>query len=123
MANTLIIAPVKKRGQLSDQREIDFKEERMKAAKRFLIGLILVGLVFIPFTSLAKGKININKATVKELQTLPGIESVIAQRIVDYRHEYGPFKKIEDLMQVKGIGKKRFERIKDLITVEEETPN
>jgi len=96
----------------------------MKAAKRFLIGLILVGLVFIPFTSLARGqKININKATVKELQTLPGIESVIAQRIVDYRHEYGPFKKIEDLMQVKGIGKKRFERIRDLITVEEETPN
>jgi len=95
----------------------------MKVAKRFLIGLILVGLVFIPFTSLARGKININKATVKELQTLPGIESVIAQRIVDYRHEYGPFKKIEDLMQVKGIGKKRFERIKDLITVEEEMPN
>ena len=95
----------------------------MKVAKRFLIGLILVGLVFIPFTSLARGKININKATVKELQTLPGIESVIAQRIVDYRHEYGPFKKIEDLMQVKGIGKKRFEKIRNLITVEEKTPN
>jgi len=95
----------------------------MKVAKRFLIGLILVGLVFIPFASLARGKININKATVKELQTLPGIESVIAQRIVDYRHEYGPFKKIEDLMQVKGIGKKRFEKIRNLITVEEKTPN
>ncbi|MCK4388321.1 MAG: helix-hairpin-helix domain-containing protein, partial [Dehalococcoidia bacterium] len=51
------------------------------------------------------------------LETLPGIGEVLAQRIVDYRSENGPFKRIEDLLKVSGIGEATFEKIKDYITV------
>ncbi len=62
-------------------------------------------------------KININTASADELQKLPGIGAKIAQRIIDYRKEHGEFKRIEEIMKVKGIGEKTFNRIKDLITV------
>jgi competence protein ComEA len=64
-------------------------------------------------------KININTASVSELQNLPRIGPKVAQRIVDYRTENGPFKKVEDIMKVRGIGEKVFNGIKDLITVGE----
>jgi len=63
-------------------------------------------------------KININSASVKELQKLPQIGAVVAQRIVDYRGKHGKFTKIEEIMKVKGIGEKMFLKIKPLITVE-----
>lgn len=62
-------------------------------------------------------KININTASAKELESLPGIGPVLAQRIVDYRAQKGGFKNIEEIKEVSGIGDKRFEAIKDLITV------
>ena len=62
-------------------------------------------------------KININTASVEELDKLPGIGPVIAQAIIDYRAQNGPFKKIEDINAVKGIGDALFEKIKDQITV------
>lgn len=62
-------------------------------------------------------KININTATAKELESLPGIGPVLAQRIVDYRAQKGGFKSIEEIKEVSGIGDKKFEAIKDLITV------
>lgn len=65
------------------------------------------------------GKININTASVAELQTLPRIGPKVAQRIIDYRTQNGPFKKVEDIMKVRGIGEKVFNQIKDLITVGE----
>ena len=61
--------------------------------------------------------ININIASEKELDALPGIGPAIAQRIVEHRSSQ-QFTKIEDIMQVKGIGKKKFAKIKELITVE-----
>lgn len=63
------------------------------------------------------GKVNINMATVAELETLPGIGPALAQRIVDYRTAHGPFSRIEDIKKVSGIGDKLFERIKDQITI------
>jgi len=63
------------------------------------------------------GKININTATAEELDTLPGIGPAYAERIIKYREEFGPFKKIEDIKKVRGIGDATFEEIKDLITV------
>ncbi len=62
-------------------------------------------------------KININQAEPWLLEALPGIGEVLAQRIVDYRSENGPFRRIEDLLKVSGIGEATFEKIKDYITV------
>lgn len=66
------------------------------------------------------GKVNINTASVDELAQLKKVGPKIAERIVDYRDAYGPFKAPEDLMQVKGIGEKVFELNKDRIVVEDE---
>jgi len=62
-------------------------------------------------------KIDINRAEPWLLEALPGIGAVLAQRIVDYRSENGPFRIIEDLLKVSGIGTAKFEQIKDYITV------
>lgn len=62
-------------------------------------------------------KIDINRAETWLLEALPGIGEVLAQRIVDYRSENGPFRRIEDLLKVSGIGTAKFEQIKDYITV------
>lgn len=61
--------------------------------------------------------VNINKASVEELTSLPGIGPKIAQRIVEYRTQHGPFKRKEELLNVQGIGPKKFERLKDRITL------
>ena len=60
--------------------------------------------------------VNINTATVDELDTLPGIGPTTAQKIVDYRTQHGPFSNIEDIMNVSGIGPATFDNIKNLIT-------
>jgi comEA protein len=62
-------------------------------------------------------KININTATAEELTALPGIGPSYAQRIVEHREKNGPFKKVEDLLNVRGIGEKTFEKIRDRLTV------
>lgn len=64
-----------------------------------------------------KGKININKATKEELDTLPGIGESTAQKIIKYREEHGSFKNIEELKEVKGIGDAKYEEIKDLVDI------
>jgi competence protein ComEA len=61
--------------------------------------------------------VNINTATPAQLEVLPGIGARTAARIVEYRQKNGPFKKIEDLMNVRGVGEKSFLRIKTLLTV------
>jgi len=62
-------------------------------------------------------KININTANAEELDKLPGIGPSLAKAIIDYRTKNGPFNKIEDINDVKGIGDALFEKIKDQITV------
>ena len=60
--------------------------------------------------------VNINTATAQDFESLPGIGPVMAQRIVDYRDEHGPFKSVEELTKVKGIGESKLEELLDLIT-------
>lgn len=67
-------------------------------------------------TSGISEKVNINKASEEELKSLSGIGEVTAQKIIDHR-ESSPFKVVEDIMDVSGIGEKKFEAIKDNITV------
>ena len=63
------------------------------------------------------GKIDLNTATLSQLDGLPGIGPVIAERILELREKSGPYKRIEDLMNIRGIGEKKFLKLKDLITV------
>lgn len=71
----------------------------------------------LPAGSAAGSLVNINIADAAQLDTLPGIGSSLAQRIIQYRETNGPFKSIEDLKDVSGIGDKNFENLKDRITV------
>lgn len=62
-------------------------------------------------------RVNINTATLEELQELPGIGPTLAQRILDYRKEYGFFPTVAQLKDVEGIGSKRYAELEPLITV------
>lgn len=92
----------------------------LKRKHVFVSLMLIVAGVFI-FSGLAladdAGKININTATVEELTMLSGIGDAYAQRIVEYREVNGPFTSIEQIKEVKGIGEKTFEKIKDQITI------
>ncbi len=66
----------------------------------------------------ATGLINLNSATVEQLDSLPGIGPKVAARIIEYRQKNGGFRRAEDIMNVKGIGEKLFLKIKDRITVQ-----
>lgn len=61
--------------------------------------------------------VNLNTASVAQLQTLPGVGRRTAERIIEYRDKNGGFKKIEELMNVPGVGEKSFLRIRSLLTV------
>lgn len=65
----------------------------------------------------SSGLININTAILAELDSLPGIGPVLAQRILDYREEHGPFQNVDELKNVRGIGDSLFEDILDRLTV------
>jgi len=85
--------------------------------------LLVVGSAVIasplqnPAPAAEKATLNLNAATLDQLETLPGIGRKVAERILEYRVKSGGFKKVEELMNVKGIGEKSFLKIKPLITV------
>lgn len=63
------------------------------------------------------GKVNLNTATLAQLDVLPGVGPVLAQRIIDFRVKRGGFRNVADLRQVDGIGEETFTRLKDLVVV------
>ena len=65
----------------------------------------------------AGAAVNLNSATQAQLETLPGIGAATAKRIIEYRQKNGNFKKVEELMNVKGIGEKAFLKLKAQVTV------
>jgi len=108
----------------------------MKKVKTFLVvSALFMGVVFLSSicanagmtknlgkmagkaTEAVKQLLDINTATAEQLQQLPGVGETIAERIVKYREENGPFSKAEDLLNVEGIGEKKLEKIKPLIEV------
>ena len=90
----------------------------------FVWSLILcVALALAPVALAQKGKaqltdkVNLNTATAEQLQTLPGVGPAMAKRILEYRAKVGKFTKVEEILNVKGIGEKRFQKIKDRLLV------
>ena len=65
----------------------------------------------------AKTTVNLNTASATEFEALPGIGAKTAARIIEYRQKNGPFKKVEELMNVRGIGEKNFLKLKPQITI------
>lgn len=65
----------------------------------------------------SSGKININKASMTELQSLPGIGEVKAQSIIDYRESIGRFKSVDDLTNITGIGSKTVDKLRDMVDI------
>ena len=61
--------------------------------------------------------VNLNTATAMELETLPGVGARMAARIIEYRQKKGPFKKVEELMNVRGLGEKNFLKLKAQLTI------
>ncbi len=86
---------------------------------RFLLVVAVLGLICAPTAFAGKGhKLNINTATVEELKELPKIGDKTANAIVKYREEHGEFKSVDELLNVKGIGKKKLELLRPLVTVD-----
>jgi competence protein ComEA len=84
-----------------------------------LLALALVGTASAQDAGRSTGimTLNLNTATVAQLEALPGIGRATAERILEYRQKSGGFKKVEDLMNVRGIGEKSFLKLKPMITV------
>ncbi len=78
---------------------------------------ILVLLAALLFSGAAAGALNLNTATKDELVALPGIGPSKAQAIVDYRNQHGPFKSVDEIRKVKGIGEKLFVQIKPELAI------
>jgi competence protein ComEA len=87
---------------------------RMIVVLFFIIVLTFAGIV----QAADSKKIDLNSATIQELVQLKGIGEKYAERIIEYREKNGKFEKVDDLMNVKGIGQKKFDSIKDLVSVE-----
>jgi competence protein ComEA len=86
--------------------------------------MLLLALFVTPLLlgSQPQQKVDLNAADQTRLESLPGIGPATAQRIIEYRTENGRFGTIEELMNVWGIGEKKYERLKDLITVTPQKP-
>ena len=84
--------------------------------------LLLLGLLFVDLSANATKKpppkpININTANSDELQQVPGIGPATAEKILQMRKSYGAFKSVDDLLSIRGIGKKRLEKMRKYLTV------
>jgi competence protein ComEA len=66
--------------------------------------------------------LNLNTATVQELDALPGIGPVLAQRIVDFREKNGGFRRIEELLVIPGISERKWQQLRKLVTVARQAP-
>ena len=80
--------------------------------------IVLTAGTVVPLSAAEKvDPIDLNRATAQDLTQLPGVGEAIAKRIVDFREQHGPFKRVEDLMKVKGIGEKSLEKIRPYVRV------
>jgi competence protein ComEA len=83
---------------------------------------LLIALAAMLVTSAAGAALNLNTATKDELVALPGIGPAKAQAIVDYRNQHGPFRSVDEVRKVKGIGEKLFNQIRPELSVTTQKP-
>ncbi len=98
----------------------------MRARKTTLVWacLLILGLALTPVSALAQKakatsteKVNLNTAGVEQLQTLPGVGPAIAKKIIEHRSKVGKFNKVDEILNVKGIGEKKFQKMKDRLVL------
>ena len=96
------------------------------ATPTLVVGALIMGLMLCALAGTAGAAdnaaeastpIDLNRADVKQLMEIPGIGEVTAQRIVEFREKHGPFGRVEDLLKVKGIGEKSFEKLRPYVKV------
>jgi competence protein ComEA len=102
----------------------------MNRFHRITAASLAIALAFLFGTGLAvaagkpapAGKVNINTATVEQLATLPGVGQKLAARIVEYRQKSGGFKSTQELINVRGLGEKNFQKIQGFLSVGDAAP-
>ncbi len=94
-----------------------FSHSAKITAASILVALLAVCSALPAAAAGAVEPVDVNKAGIEELMSVPGIGKVMAQRIIDFRKEHGPFSRVEDLLKVKGIGEKSLEKLKPYIKV------
>jgi comEA protein len=104
-----------------------FQEVNMTSTKKIIACLVFLSFIGVLMGTVAvsaeqpqtatKNLININTADARQLESLPRIGPKMAVRILDFRKANGSFKRVQDLMKVKGVGPKIFEKLQSLITV------
>jgi competence ComEA-like helix-hairpin-helix protein len=94
---------------------------------RFLLFFLLLGLILSASTTAGKKKppaqpVNLNTANSEQLQQVPGIGPATADKILQMRKSYGPFKSVDDLLAIRGLGAKRLEKMRKYLTVGKTPP-
>ncbi len=94
--------------------------------KRHLVSTVLVVLVAVAGivgadTDVSKGVVNINTASSEQLQLLPRVGPALAERIIEFREHSGGFKRVDEIVAVKGIGERSLERLRPYVVVKGET--
>lgn len=95
---------------------------RQSFSSRFSLLLLFLSLICVPAVLGGKKKpppkpVNINTATSEELQQVPGIGPATAEKILQMRKSYGPFKSVDDLLAIRGLGAKRLEKMRKYLTI------
>jgi len=102
----------------------------MTRTRNLAVEILSAGLVFILLCGILEAQkqppakpIDLNAATIKELEELPGVGPVTAQRILDARQKSGRFRRIEDLLAIRGISTKRLEALRPYVTISPPPPS
>jgi len=118
-----VIDVIEQAGGLHENADSNNVNFAMKLVDEMVLYIPIVGEELTPEPTVGgvqnqgDGKVNLNKASEAELQTLTGVGPAKATAIIEYRDQNGGFKKVEEVMEISGIGEKTFEKFKDQITV------